>query len=81
MATETMRLDDPGASYPYLYDTGQWVHRCAKRILELDPGRDPMAVMHTVDDMATIVRWRLMWPESAAEALFGPGADSEAPTT
>ena len=70
MSTEPLRLDEAGASFPYVNTTSAWVHRCAKRMLELDPDLDPLAAMHTVDDMATNSRWRLMLPEAVAEALY-----------
>jgi hypothetical protein len=71
MSTEPLRLDEAGALFPYVNATSVWVHRCAKRMLELDPNLDPLAAMHTVDDMATSSRWRLMLPEAVAEALYG----------
>lgn len=70
MSTEPLRLDEAGALFPYVNTTSAWVHRCAKRLLELDPALDPPAAMHTVDDMATSSRWRLMLPEAVAEALY-----------
>ena len=70
MSTEPLRLDDAGGLFPYVNTTSAWVHRCAKRMLELDPALDPLAAMHTVDDMATSPRWRLMLPEAVAEALY-----------
>jgi hypothetical protein len=70
MSTEPLRLDEVGALFPYVNTTSAWVHRCAKRMLELDPELDPLAAMHTVDDMATSSRWRLMLPEAVAEALY-----------
>jgi hypothetical protein len=70
MSTEPLRLDEAGAALTYVNTTSAWVHRCAKRMLELDPALDPMAAMHTVDDMATSSRWRLMLPEAVAEALY-----------
>jgi hypothetical protein len=71
MSTEPLRLDEAGAILPYVCSTSLWVHRCAKRMLELDPALDPLAAMHTVDDMANSPRWRLMLPEAVAEALYG----------
>ena len=68
--TEPSRLDEAGALLPYVNTTSAWVHRCAKRMLELDPELDPLSAMHTVDDMATSSRWRLMLPEAVAEALY-----------
>ncbi len=70
MSTEPLRLDEAGAVYPYVNTTSQWIHRCAKRMLELDPDLDPLAAMHAVDGMATSPRWRLMLPEAVAEALY-----------
>ena len=70
MSTEPLRLDEAGSHFPYVNTTSAWVHRCAKRMLELDPELDPMAAMHIVDDMATSSRWRLMLPEAVAEALY-----------
>jgi len=45
MSTEPLRLDEAGALLPYSNTTSQWVYRCAKRILELDPELDPLAAM------------------------------------
>ena len=56
MSTEPLRLDEAGALFPYVNTTAAWVHRCAKRMLELDPMLDPLAAMHTVDEMATSSR-------------------------
>ncbi len=70
MNTEPMRLDTAGATFPYVYETSEWLHRCARRILELDPELDPIAAMHVVDGMAMSSRWRLMLPEAVAEALY-----------
>lgn len=70
MPTEPLRLDEAGAVFTYVNTTSAWVHRCARRMLELDPELDPMAAMHTVDGLATSSRWRLMLPEAVAEALY-----------
>ena len=70
MSTQPLRLDEAGALHTYVNATSAWVHRCAKRMLELDPELDPLAAMHTVDDMATSSRWRLMLPEAVAEAIY-----------
>ena len=74
MSTEPLRLDEAGAVFAYVNTTSAWVHRCAKRMLELDPELDPMAAMHTVDGLATSSRWRLMLPEAVAEALYAGDA-------
>ena len=78
MAIDTQRSDDACASAVHVHSTSAWVHRCAKRMLELDPELDPLAAMHTVDDMARITRWRSMLPEAVAEALYAR-ADHEEP--
>jgi hypothetical protein len=70
MITEPQRLDEAGALLPYVNTTSAWVHRCARRMLELDPDLDPLAAMHTVDGLATSPRWRLMLPEAVAETLY-----------
>jgi hypothetical protein len=67
-------VDLPPAHVP---STSAWVHRCATRMLELDPELDPLAAMHTVDDMARITRWRTMPPEAVAEALYARGVGDE----
>ena len=56
MTTEPQRLDEAGAVLPYVNSTSAWVHRCARRMLELDPDLDPMAARYTVDGMATSPR-------------------------
>ena len=76
MIAEPLRLDAAGAPDVRVPSTSAWVHRCAKRMLELDPELDPLAAMHTVDDMATSSRWRSMPPEAVAEMLFRDGAVS-----
>lgn len=68
------QLDEAGALFPYVNTTSAWAHRCAKRMLKLDPKLEPLAAMHTVDDMATSSRWRLMLPEAVAEAICADDA-------
>ena len=76
MTTPPQRPDEAAACPAHVVpslvvpSTSAWVHRCAKRMLELDPELDPLAAMHTVDDMATSARWRAMHPETVAEALY-----------
>ena len=78
MIIEPQPKDEAGRSPLHVHSTSAWVHRCAKRMLELDPELDPVAAMHTVDDMARITRWRSMPPEAVAEAIYARAAD-EAP--
>ncbi|MDQ6629831.1 MAG: hypothetical protein M3Z29_15515 [Pseudomonadota bacterium] len=70
MPSDTMRLDEPGLTHPYVYDAVQWKLRCGKRLLELDDELQAEAVLHCLDDLALSPRWRLMAPEEAAEALY-----------
>ena len=65
-----MRLDKPGATFPYVASTLDWKRRFARRILEIDCNRDPGALVHVADDLALSAHWRLMAPEEAADALF-----------
>jgi len=69
----------PDSTFPpaHVPSTSAWVHRCAARMLELDPELDPLAAMHTVDDMARITRWRTMPPEAVAEAIYARGAGED----
>jgi hypothetical protein len=69
----------PDSLFPpaHVPSTSAWVHRCAKRMLELDPELDPLAAMHTVDDMARITRWRTMPPEAVAEAIYARGVGED----
>jgi len=68
---------DPTFPPQHVPSTSAWVHLCAKRMLELDPELDPLAAMHTVDDMARITHWRTMPPEVVAEAIYARGAGEE----
>jgi len=71
MTTESQRPEEACARAAHVVvSTSAWVHRCAKRMLELDPELDPLAAMHTVDDLATSARWRSMLPEAVAERLY-----------
>jgi len=64
------RLDD--AEIDYVRDTSEWIARCVKRVLELDPSADAQAVTTTVLDMSTRGRWRLMKPEIVGDQLALP---------
>ena len=78
MSTTPQRPDEAACPGHVVPSTSAWVHRCAKRMLELDPELDPLAAMHTVDDMATSGRLRAMLPEAVAEALYA-GEPGDAP--
>jgi hypothetical protein len=72
MTTVPQRLGEAGAVLSYVNSTSAWVHRCARRMLELDPDLDPIAAMHTVDDMATSPRWRTMLPRPSLKRADEP---------
>lgn len=81
MTTEPQSLEEPGARAAHVVvSTSAWVHRCAKRMLELDPELDPLAAMQTVDDLATSARWRSMLPENVAETLYAAGPGEATPS-
>ncbi|MEO8835125.1 MAG: hypothetical protein ABI364_00135, partial [Caldimonas sp.] len=56
----------------YVRDTGEWIARCVKRVLELDPIIKADEAQRSVADLAALERWRLMKPEAAAEQLYTP---------
>ena len=64
------RLDD--AEIDYVRNTSEWIARCVKRVLELDPSADAQDVTTTVLDMSTRGRWRLMKPEIVGDQLALP---------
>ena len=68
----TCRLDD--SEIDYVRDTAEWIARCVRRALVLDPMLTAQAVTPTVLDMSTHGRYRLMKPESVAEQLVLPPA-------
>lgn len=63
----TCRLDD--GDIDYVRDTAEWIARCVRRMLALDPTLTAQAVTPTVLDMSTHGRYRLTKPESVAEQL------------
>ena len=68
------RLDD--AEIDYVRETSEWIVRCVKRVLELDPSASAQDVTTTVLDMSTRGRWRLMKPEIVADQLVLPVASA-----
>jgi hypothetical protein len=68
------RLDD--AEIDYVRNTSEWIGRCVKRVLELDPSADAGDVTTTVLDMSSRGRWRLMKPEIVADQLALPFASA-----
>ena len=68
------RLDD--AEIEYVRDTAEWIARCVRRVLEIDPSTSAAEVTPTVLDMSTRGRWRLMKPEVVGDQLALPSASS-----
>jgi hypothetical protein len=66
------RLDD--ADIDYVRDTAEWIRRCARRVLAVNPSATTDDVTPIVVDMSTRGRWRLMRPETVAEQLALPAA-------
>lgn len=66
------RLDD--AEIDYVRDTSEWIVRCVKRVLEIDPSASADEVTTTVLDMSSRGRWRLMKPEMVGDQLALPVA-------
>lgn len=71
MPSEPMRLDEPGATFHYVSSSAEWKARCAATMMALNPELDAQAVHQWVDDMALRLRWRLMAPEEAVDAMQG----------
>lgn len=62
------RLDD--AEIDYVRDTTEWITRCVRRVLTLDPSASVDEVTTTVLDMSSHGRWRLMKPEIVGDQLL-----------
>ncbi|MEO8523882.1 MAG: hypothetical protein ABI460_04085 [Caldimonas sp.] len=67
------RLDD--AEIDYVRDTAEWITRCVRRILTLNPSASVDEVTTTVLDMSSHGRWRLMKPEIVGDQ-FSPAIAS-----
>ena len=72
----TCRLDD--SEIDYVRDTAEWIARCVRRVLALNPTLTASAVTPSVLDMSRHGRFRLMKPESVAEQLALPFVPSAA---
>ena len=53
-------------------DNDEWIDRCLRRVLELDPIIRADEARRSVGELAGLERWRLMKPEAAAEQLYTP---------
>ncbi len=70
--TERIPVERIQSSGEYVRDTGEWIARCIRRVLELDPIIKAEEARRSVTDLAELERWRLMKPEAAAEQLYTP---------
>ncbi len=70
--TERIPVEHVQTAGEYVRDTGEWIARCVKRVLELDPIIKADEAQRSVADLAALERWRLMKPEAAAEQLYTP---------
>ena len=66
----TCRLDD--GDIDYVRDTAEWIARCVRRVLALNPKLSAREVTPTVLDTSTHGRFRLMKPELVAEQIALP---------
>jgi hypothetical protein len=64
------RLDD--SEIDYVRDTAEWIARCVRRVLQLDPAAGADEVTAIVLDMSSRGRWRLMKPETVGDQLALP---------
>lgn len=70
--TERIPVERIHAQGEYVRDNDEWVARCVRRVLELDPVINADEAGRSVADLAALERWRLMKPEAAAEQLYAP---------
>ena len=70
--TERIPVERLHAAGEYVRDNDEWVARCVRRVLELDPIIKAEEASRSVSELAGLERWRLMKPEAAAEQLYTP---------
>ena len=70
--TERIPVERIQAQGEYVRDNDEWVARCLRRVLELDPLIKADEAKRSVVDLAGLERWRMMKPEAAAEQLYTP---------
>lgn len=70
--TERIPVERITASADYVRDDAEWIARCVRRVLELDPIIRREEAERSVTDLATLERWRTLRPEAAAEQLYTP---------
>ena len=70
--TERIPVERVHAEGEYVRDNDEWIARCVRRVLELDPIIKADEAQRSVAELAGLERWRLMKPEAAAEQLYTP---------
>ncbi len=70
--TERIPVERVQVGGEYVRDNDEWVARCVRRVLELDPIIKADEAHRSVAELADLERWRLMKPEAAAEQLYTP---------
>jgi hypothetical protein len=70
--TERIPVERIHGQDEYVRDSDEWIARCVRRVLELDPLLKADEANRSVTDLAALERWRMMKPEAAAEQLYSP---------
>ncbi|MEO7115551.1 MAG: hypothetical protein ABIZ18_06805 [Caldimonas sp.] len=70
--TERIPVERLTTGGEYVRDNDEWIARCLRRVLELDPIIRSDEASRSVNELAGLERWRLMKPEAAAEQLYTP---------
>jgi hypothetical protein len=70
--TERIPVERVQTADEYVRDNEEWINRCVRRVLQLDPIIKADEAQRSVTDLAALDRWRLMKPEAAAEQLYTP---------
>lgn len=70
--TERIPVERIAAAAEYVRDDDEWIARCLRRVLELDPIIRAEEARRSVGELAGLERWRVMKPEAAAEQLYTP---------
>jgi hypothetical protein len=70
--TERIPVERVEAAGEYVRDSDEWIARCVRRVLELDPIIKAEEAHRSVAELAGLERWRVMKPEAAAEQLYTP---------
>ncbi len=70
--TERIPVERLTTGGEYVRDNDEWIARCLRRVLELDPIIRNDEASRSITELAGLERWRLMKPEAAADQLYTP---------